>query len=73
LDTEGLFAYNRNEAFDSKLFLFTACVSSMMVYNSFGVINESAIEKFHFIINLGKHISLERNQKSSKSKFGNTG
>lgn len=31
-----------------------------MVYNSFGVINESAIEKFHFIINLGKHVHLEK-------------
>lgn len=38
----------------------------MMVYNSFGVINESAIEKFHFIINLGKHISLD-SQSSPKS------
>ena len=60
LDTEGLFAYNRNEVFDSKLFLFTACVSSLMIYNSFGVINESAIEKFNFIINLGKHVQLAK-------------
>ena len=68
LDTEGLFAYNRNEVFDSKLFLFTACVSSMMVYNSFGVINESAIEKFHFIINLGKHITLAKGDGKSQKK-----
>lgn len=66
LDTEGLFAYNRNEVVDSKLFLFSACVSSLLIYNTMGVINESAIEKFGFIAELGKHLKLEQMTESSK-------
>jgi hypothetical protein len=66
LDTEGLFAYNRNEVVDSKLFLFSACVSSLLIYNTMGVINESAIEKFGFIAELGKHVKLETMSNSSK-------
>lgn len=57
IDTEGLFAYNRNESFDMVLFLVTAIISSTMIYNSFGVIDESAIERLFFLINFGQAFS----------------
>ena len=52
MDTEGLFSYNRNEAFDMTLFLFTTLVSSVMIYNSLGIIDESALENFAFLTNM---------------------
>jgi hypothetical protein len=54
LDTEGLFSYNRDEAFDMMLFLFTAFASSVMLYNSLGMIDERALENFAFLAQLGQ-------------------
>lgn len=54
MDTEGLFSYNRDETFDSMLFLFTALASSVLLYNSLGVIDERALENFAFLGGLAR-------------------
>jgi hypothetical protein len=55
IDTEGLFAYNRDEESDMMLFLFTSLISSVMIYNTFGVINEDALERLSFLTEVGKY------------------
>ena len=68
LDTEGLFALNRDDRFDTVLFLFSALVSSLMVYNSFGVIDESALERLAFIGKIGSYFN-KANQKNNQGLF----
>ena len=62
IDTEGLFAYNRDENTDMTLFLFTSLISSIMIYNSFGVIDESVLERFHFLTRLGEYFGFLENK-----------
>lgn len=62
LDTEGLFAFNRDEQSDTVLFLITSLLSSTMLYNSFGVIDESAIERISFVAELGKFFGFMENK-----------
>ena len=45
IDTEGLNSYNRDENQDMILFCITAMLSSTMLYNNFGAIDEKAIER----------------------------
>lgn len=68
IDTEGLFSLNRDETSDATLFLFTMLISSVLVYNSLGIIDERALEQFAFLTNIahsfGNNVS---NQSSAKS------
>ena len=64
IDTEGLFAYNRDEQADLNLFLFTSMISSLMIYNTFGVIDESALERFSFLSELGKYFQFSNKKKN---------
>lgn len=54
LDTEGLNSYNRDENQDMVLFCITAMLSSTMLYNNFGAIDEKAIERLGFLCQLSK-------------------
>ncbi len=65
LDTEGMFAYNRDEKTDMVLFLFTSFISSLMIYNTFGIIDESSIERFFFLINLGSFFNFNEYVKNN--------
>jgi hypothetical protein len=67
LDTEGLCSYDRDENIDAKLFTLTALMSSAMIYNVMGAIDESAINSLSFIANLSKHINLNPNSKEKES------
>lgn len=40
------------------LFLFTCLISSLMIYNTFGVINEDAIERLSFLTEVGKYFGI---------------
>ena len=44
-------------------------ISSLFIYNSFGPIDEPAIETLSFIINLGKTIKLNKNSKDNDSEM----
>ncbi len=44
------------------LFLFTSLISSCMIYNTFGVVSESDIERFNFLTNLGSYFGFLENK-----------
>ena len=59
IDTEGLGAYDEEINQDTKIYLIAILISSLFIFNSFGPIDEPAIETLSFIINLGKTIKLK--------------
>jgi len=65
IDTEGLGAYDEEINHDSKIFLIAILISSLFILNTFGNIDENAINSLSFIINLSKTIKL--NQFSNES------
>ena len=69
IDTEGLGAYDEEINQDTKIYLIAILISSLFIYNSFGPIDEPAIETLSFIINLGKTIKLNKNSKENDSEM----
>ena len=61
IDTEGLGAYDEEVNHDSKVFLIAILISSLFIYNSFGTIDENAINSLSFVLNLSKTIKLRNN------------
>eukprot|EP01126_Amoeba_proteus_P057462 TRINITY_DN7313_c0_g1_i14.p1 TRINITY_DN7313_c0_g1~~TRINITY_DN7313_c0_g1_i14.p1 ORF type:complete len:811 (+),score=183.63 TRINITY_DN7313_c0_g1_i14:473-2905(+) len=57
VDTEGLGSIQQDQTYDSKIFSLTILLSSFFIYNSMGVIDETALSNLSFIVNLTKHIS----------------
>jgi hypothetical protein len=58
IDTEGLGAYDEDENHDAKIFLLALLLSSMIIYNSVGAIDENALNNLSLVINLSKKIQL---------------
>ncbi len=56
VDTEGLGAYDEDENHDSKIFLLALLLSSLLIYNSVGTIDENALNSLSLVINLAKKI-----------------
>ena len=56
IDTEGLGAFDEDENHDSKIFLLALLLSSMIIYNSVGTIDETALNNLSLVINLSKKI-----------------
>ncbi len=61
IDTEGLGAYDEEVNHDTKIFLIAVLISSLFIFNSFGVIDETAISSLSFILNLSKTIKVSNN------------
>ena len=59
IDTEGLGAYDEEINHDTKIFLIAVLISSLFIYNSFGAIDENAINSLSFILNLSKTIKIK--------------
>ena len=59
IDTEGLGAYDEEINHDTKIFLIAILISSLFIYNSFGAIDENAINSLSFILNLSKTIKIK--------------
>ena len=68
IDTEGLGAYDEEINQDTKIYLIAILISSLFIYNSFGPIDEPAIETLSFIINLGKTIKLRNSSKENDAE-----
>jgi hypothetical protein len=58
IDTEGLGAYDEDETHDAKIFLLALLLSSLIIYNSIGPIDETALNNLSLVINLSKKIQL---------------
>ena len=67
VDTEGLGAYDEDENHDAKIFLLALLLSSLLIYNSVGTIDENALNSLSLVINLSKKIQL----KSGNNDQGN--
>ena len=59
IDTEGLGGYDEEINHDSKIFLIAILISSLFIFNSFGAIDEIAINSLSFILNLSKIIKIK--------------
>ena len=58
LDTEGLASFDQDETYDAKIFSLGILLASFFIYNSMGVIDESAIDRLFLVGELTKNISL---------------
>lgn len=56
IDTEGLGAFDEDENHDAKIFLLALLLSSMVIYNSVGTIDETSLNSLSLVINLSKKI-----------------
>lgn len=59
VDTEGLGGFDEEENHDTKIFLLGMLLSSLMVYNSLGPIDEGALNNISLIINLSKSMRIQ--------------
>ncbi len=60
IDTEGLGGFDEEENHDTKIFLLGMLLSSLMVYNSLGPIDEGALNNISLIINLSKTLRVKK-------------
>ena len=65
IDTEGLGAYDEEINHDSKIFLIAVLISSLFIFNSFGAIDETAINSLSFVLNLSKTIKIKKNNSTN--------
>ena len=56
IDTEGLGAFDEDENHDAKIFLLALLLSSLLIYNSVGTIDENALNSLSLVIGLAKKI-----------------
>lgn len=56
IDTEGLGAFDEDENHDAKIFLLALLLSSLMIYNSVGTIDENALNSLSLVVNLSKKV-----------------
>ena len=68
IDTEGLGAYDEEINHDTKIFLIAILISSLFIYNSFGAIDENAINSLSFILNLSKTIKIKSVNKADSEE-----
>ena len=62
IDTEGLGAFDEDENHDAKIFLLALLLSSLLLYNSVGTIDENALNTLSLVINLSKQIQIKQNK-----------
>ncbi|XP_078507508.1 guanylate-binding protein 3-like [Lissotriton helveticus] len=67
LDTEGLGDPEKGDSNnDSALFTLAVLLSSVMVYNSMGTINQQVVEQLHFVTELSEHIKFKATDKENQ-------
>jgi len=54
IDTEGLGAYDEEDNHDTKIFLLALLMSSLLMYNSVGTIDENVLNNLSLVVNLSK-------------------
>ena len=56
IDTEGLGAFDEDQNHDAKIFLLALLLSSLIIYNSVGTIDETALNNLSLVVNLSKKV-----------------
>ncbi|KAL0963673.1 hypothetical protein UPYG_G00309380 [Umbra pygmaea] len=68
LDTEGLGDVEKgDEKNDNWIFSLAVLLSSTLVYNSMGTIDNNALEKLHYVTELTEHIKVKSNQQDEEA------
>ncbi|GLE03089.1 hypothetical protein PINS_up011968 [Pythium insidiosum] len=61
MDTEGIAATDNDESYDAKIFSLGLLLSSLFVFNTMGVIDETAIDRLYLVSELTKHVCISSN------------
>ena len=51
LDTEGLNGLDKSKQFDLQMFVLNVLISSLIIYNSVGTIDEQAVQSLRYLLN----------------------
>ena len=62
IDTEGLAAFDEDTNHDTKIFLLALLLSSCLVYNSTGTIDEGALNTLSLVLNLAQQLQVNKGQ-----------
>lgn len=58
MDSEGIGAMDEDQNHDTRIFLLATLLSSMLIYNSVGTIDESALQNLSLIVNMSKQLQI---------------
>lgn len=59
IDTEGLGAFDEDDNHDTKIFLLALLLSSLLIYNSVGSIDENVLNNLSLVVNLSKSLQIK--------------
>ena len=60
VDSEGLGGVDKNQSYDMKLFALTVLLSSFLIFNQVGVIDEAAIASLSVVTQLAKNVQVAK-------------
>jgi hypothetical protein len=60
VDSEGLGGVDKNQSYDMKLFALTVLLSSFLIFNQVGVIDEAAIANLSVVTQLAKNVQVAK-------------
>ena len=69
IDTEGLGSFERDETVDMHIFSLSVLLSSMLIYNSMGSIDEQAIASLSLVCKLTQHVHIKANSANSAAAY----
>lgn len=58
MDSEGIGGIDEDQNHDTRIFLLATLLSSLLIYNSVGNIDESALQNISLIVNMSKHLQV---------------
>jgi hypothetical protein len=58
MDSEGIGAIDEDQNHDTRVFLLATLLSSLLIYNSVGTIDEAALQNLSLIVNLSKQLQV---------------
>jgi hypothetical protein len=58
MDSEGIGAMDEDQNHDTRIFLLATLLSSFLIYNSVGTIDENAIQNLSLIVNMSKQLQI---------------
>ena len=64
MDSEGLGGVDKDQNYDVKIFTLSMLLSSFLIYNSVGVIDESALSSLSLVSNITKNVQLTAHSQS---------
>jgi hypothetical protein len=56
IDSEGIGAFNEDQNHDTRIFLLTLLLSSYLIYNSMGTIDEGALQTLSLVVNISNQL-----------------